>query len=123
MKILVAGELNPDLILRNYRIFPAIGKEVQVEDLELTLGSSSAICAAGLAHLGDSVTFAATVGADAYGDFCTGALRRTGVDVSLAPRRADLKTGITVSTSAQDRPWLPIRARSPGSCRMGCGPA
>jgi hypothetical protein len=34
VKIPVAGELNPDLILRNYRIFPAIGKEVQVEDLE-----------------------------------------------------------------------------------------
>jgi sugar/nucleoside kinase (ribokinase family) len=104
VKILVAGELNPDLILRNCRIFPEIGKEVQVEDLELTLGSSSAICAAGLARLGDSVTFAATVGADLYGDFCTGALRRTGVDVSLVQRRADLKTGITVSiTSAQDR--------------------
>lgn len=64
MKILIAGELNPDLILRNYQTFR---REVLVEDLDLTLGSSSAICAVGLPKLGDSVTFAATVGADPYG--------------------------------------------------------
>jgi sugar/nucleoside kinase (ribokinase family) len=104
VRILVAGELNPDLILRNYRIFPEIGKEVRVEDIDLTLGSSSAICAAGLARLGNSVTFMGVVGADPYGDFSTDALRRTGVDVSLVQRRAALKTGITVSiTSTEDR--------------------
>ncbi len=104
MKVLIAGELNPDLILGNCHIFPEPGKEVLVDDLALTLGSSSAICAAGLARLGDSVTFAGIVGADAYGDFCIDALQRAGVDVSLVQRRTDLKTGITVSiTSARDR--------------------
>ena len=93
MKILIAGELNPDLILRDYQMFPQPGKEVLVEDLELTLGSSSAICAVGLARLGDAVTFAATVGADVYGDYSTDMLRRGGIDVSLVQRRADLKTG------------------------------
>jgi len=58
MKILIAGELDPDLIPRNYQMFPRPGKEVLVEDLLLTLGSSSAICAVGLARLGDRVTFA-----------------------------------------------------------------
>jgi sugar/nucleoside kinase (ribokinase family) len=104
MNILIAGELNPDLLLQNYRMFPQPGTEVLVEDLLLTLGSSSAICAVGLARLGDRVTFAANVGADTYGDFCVGALEREGIDVSLVNRRADLKTGITVSiTSSTDR--------------------
>lgn len=104
MKILVAGELNPDLILCNCPIFPTLGKEVLVEDLRLTLGSSSAICAVGLARLGDSVSFAAHVGADTYGDFCVAAMEREGIDVSLVSRRRDLKTGITVSiTSSGDR--------------------
>jgi sugar/nucleoside kinase (ribokinase family) len=71
-------------------------------------------CAVGLARLGDSVTFAATEGADAYGDFCADALRRAGVDVSLVQSRADLKTGITVSITSTFRP---------GICRMDCGPA
>jgi sugar/nucleoside kinase (ribokinase family) len=104
MKILIAGELNPDLILRDYRLFPQLGKEVLVEDLVWTLGSSSAICAVGLARLGDKVTFAANVGADTNGDYCLGLLESEGIDVSLVNRRKDLKTGITVSiTSSQDR--------------------
>jgi sugar/nucleoside kinase (ribokinase family) len=104
MKILVAGELNPDLILRDYQMFPELGKEVLVDDLQLTLGSSSAICAVGLARLGDSVAFAANVGVDVYGDYCISVLKAAGIDVSLVRRRADLKTGITVSiTSSRDR--------------------
>jgi sugar/nucleoside kinase (ribokinase family) len=104
MNILIAGELNPDLILRDYTTFPGPGKEVLVKDFQLTLGSSSAICAVGLARLGDSVTFAANVGADVYGDYCIAMLGREAVDVSLVHRRDDLKTGITVSiTSSQDR--------------------
>jgi sugar/nucleoside kinase (ribokinase family) len=104
MKILIAGEMNPDLILRDYEFFPEPGKEVLVEDLQLTLGSSSAICAVGLARLGNSVTFAANVGADIYGDYCLATLQREGIDTSLVNRRADLKTGLTVSvTSSRDR--------------------
>src|SRR5215813_12983493 len=104
MKILIAGELNPDLILRDYQFVPQPGKEVMVKDLELTLGSSSAICGVGLARLGNPVMFVANVGADVYGDFCVGVLEREGIDVSLVRRRPDLKTGITVSvTHPQDR--------------------
>ena len=104
MKVLVAGELNPDLILSNYQCFPELGKEVLVGNLQLTLGSSSAICAVQFARLGNHVAFAANVGADLYGDFCVAALQREGIYVSLVHRCADLKTGITVSiTSATDR--------------------
>ena len=104
MRILIAGELNPDLILRGYQFFPTPGKEILVKDLELTLGSSSAICAVGLARLGNPVRFAGNVGQDLYGDYCLGILQREGIDTSLMKRRADLKTGITVSvTSPGDR--------------------
>jgi sugar/nucleoside kinase (ribokinase family) len=104
VKVLVAGELNPDLILSGCSIFPTPGREVLADDLKLCLGSSSAICAVGLARLGDEVTFASAVGADFYGDYCVEALRSAGVDVTHVMRRADLKTGITVSiTSDRDR--------------------
>ena len=104
MRVLVAGELNPDLILRNYSQYPEPGKEVLVEDAELTMGSSTAICAMGLARLGDSVTFASVVGCDAYGSYCCDTLERAGIDISRVARRTDRKTGITVSvTSSKDR--------------------
>jgi len=104
MRVLVIGEINPDLILQDYRSFPEPGKEVVVEDLRLALGSASAICAAGLARLGDHAGFFGKVGADVYGEFCLGEMRAAGIDVSLVAPDPALKTGITVSvTSARDR--------------------
>lgn len=104
MRVLVAGEINPDLILQDYRSFPELGKEVVVEDLRLALGSASAICAAGLARLGDHAGFLGKVGADVYGEFCLGEMRAAGIDVSLVRPDPGLKTGITVSvSSAADR--------------------
>jgi sugar/nucleoside kinase (ribokinase family) len=104
MKILVAGELNMDLVLQNYHTFPVIGAEVLVDDVTLTLGSSSAICAAGLAKLGNAVTFSGRVGADSWGEMCIQALANFGVDTSRVRPDAALKTGLTVSiTSSRDR--------------------
>lgn len=104
MKILIAGELNVDLLLQNYRSFPSLGREVLVEDASLTLGSSSAICAAGLAKLGNEVAFAGRLGCDSWGDFCLESLKQRGIDCSLVVRDPLLKTGITVSiTSQKDR--------------------
>ncbi len=104
MKILVAGELNADLVMQNYQAFPALGREVLVDDVSLTLGSASAICASGLGKLGNQVTFAGKVGCDSWGELCIDSLTRAGVDCSLVVRDPALKTGLTVSvTSAKDR--------------------
>jgi sugar/nucleoside kinase (ribokinase family) len=104
VKILVAGELNVDLVLQNYRTFPTLGQEVLVEDASLTLGSSSAICASGLAKLGNSVVFAGKLGRDWWGDLCLEWLQKLGVDCSAVLRDHAIKTGITVSiTSRSDR--------------------
>ena len=100
MKILIAGELNVDLVLQNYSSFPALGREVLIEDVSLTLGSSSAICASALAKLGDQVTFIGKLGCDSWGDLCIGSLTSTGVDCSQIIRDPLLKTGITVSVTA-----------------------
>jgi sugar/nucleoside kinase (ribokinase family) len=104
VKVLVAGELNLDLVLQNYLSFPALGQETLVEDVTLTLGSSSAICAAGLAKLGNSVTFTGKVGRDSWGDLCLESLARLGVNHARVMRDGTVKTGITVSiTSPSDR--------------------
>ena len=103
-RIVVLGELNPDLILANYTSFPEPGKEVLVEDCTLSLGSASAICAMALAKLGNEVRFVSQVGADSYGDFCLDILRKAGIDVDYVERSSATRTGITVSvSSSKDR--------------------
>ncbi len=104
MRFLVAGELNLDLVLQNYLFFPVLGRETLVEDMTLTLGSSGAICAAGLARLGHQVSFTGKLGCDPYGDACLQFLAKLGVDSARVRRDPAVKTGITVSiTSPQDR--------------------
>jgi sugar/nucleoside kinase (ribokinase family) len=103
-RVLVAGEINVDLILQGYRAFPEPGKEVLVEDFVMTLGSASAICAMGLARLGTPVAFVGKVGADLWGSYCLETMSGAGIDVSRVVSDARIKTGVTVSiTSARDR--------------------
>jgi sugar/nucleoside kinase (ribokinase family) len=103
-KVLVAGEVNVDLILQGYRAFPSPGKEVLVEDCALTLGSASIICAAGMARLGRPVAFVGRAGRDVFGDYCTREMRDLGIDVSPVIRDEAMKTGVTASiASPRDR--------------------
>jgi sugar/nucleoside kinase (ribokinase family) len=67
--LLVAGELNVDLILNRLVKFPETGKEILAQDMILTLGSSSAILASNISTLGSAVTFAGKVGADDFGNY------------------------------------------------------
>ena len=103
-KVLVAGELNVDIILQGYRAFPEPGKEVLVDDFVMVLGSASAICAMGLARLGNPVSFLGKVGDDPWGAYCLDALTGRGIDISRAVRDPAIKTGVTVAiTSPRDR--------------------
>ena len=103
MKVLVAGELNPDLVLASLTSAPEQGREVVARDFALRLGSSSAICAAGLAKLGNDVAFLGMAGDDVFGRFCAEQLIDAGVDVSLVRADPALQTGLTVSISDRDR--------------------
>ena len=103
MRVLVAGELNPDLVLASLTAAPEPGREVVARDFALRLGSSSAICASGLAKLGNDVAFLGKAGNDVFGRFCVKQLAAAGVDVGLVRTDPSLQTGLTVSISDRDR--------------------
>jgi sugar/nucleoside kinase (ribokinase family) len=103
-RILVVGEINVDFVFKGCHALPAPGKEVLADDFVMTPGSSSMICAMGLARLGNDVAFHGCLGADASGTFCLEALRDAGIDVSSLRPDRDLRTGVTASLSTpQDR--------------------
>jgi sugar/nucleoside kinase (ribokinase family) len=103
MRILVAGELNADAVFIGLQSLPRLGHEVLAQGFSLELGSSSAICAAGLARLGNEVGFITRVGADLLGHFCLEQLKTLGVDATAAIIDPTKKTGMTVSISTTDR--------------------
>ncbi len=94
--ILVAGEINPDLILSG-DVAPQFGQvEKLVEQAALAIGSSSAIFACGAARLGLSVAFVGACGDDVFGRFMLDEMQRRGVDTSNVSIRRDGATGLSV---------------------------
>jgi sugar/nucleoside kinase (ribokinase family) len=95
--VLVAGEINPDLILTDPQLEPRFGQtEILVEDADLTPGSSSVIFACGASRLGLRVAFIGVAGDDIFGHFMLDALNSCGVDASQVIVDPDQKTGFTV---------------------------
>ena len=99
--ILVAGEINPDLILAG-NVIPEFGQvEKIVDTATLTIGSSSAIFACGAARLGLKVAFIGVCGNDVFGRFMLDEMSKRGVDVSHAIVRPDGQTGLSVILNNQ----------------------
>lgn len=94
--LLVAGEINPDLILAG-DVEPAFGQvEKLVDSTALAIGSSSAIFACGAARLGLKVAFIGLYGDDLFGQFMLAEMQQRGVDTSpviVVPGNA---TGLSV---------------------------
>jgi sugar/nucleoside kinase (ribokinase family) len=94
--LLVAGEINPDLILAG-NVEPAFGQaEKLVDSADLEVGSSSAIFACGAARLGLRVAFAGVCGDDFFGRFMLAEMTKRGIDISHILVDPNLQTGISV---------------------------
>lgn len=94
--ILVAGEINPDLILTG-DVNPEFGQvEKLVASYTLSVGSSSAIFACGAARLGLRVVFIGVCGDDVFGRFMLDEMQKRNVDVSNVIIRPDRQTGLSV---------------------------
>jgi sugar/nucleoside kinase (ribokinase family) len=94
--LLVAGEINPDLILTG-DVEPAFGQaEKLVDSADLEVGSSSAIFACGAARLGLKVAFAGVCGDDFFGRFMLAEMTKHGIDISHTVVDPALQTGLSV---------------------------
>jgi len=94
--ILVAGEINPDLILTG-DVQPEFGQvEKLIDSANLSIGSSSAIFACGAARLGLRVAFIGVCGDDVFGHFMLDEMQKRNVDVSNVIIGPDGQTGLSV---------------------------
>ena len=100
--VLVAGELNVDIILNHINKFPALGKEVLADQMTITLGSSSAIFASNLSVLGTKVAFAGTLARDHFGEQILSSLRSRGVDTNHIVFTDRRSTGATIALSFEE---------------------
>jgi len=97
--ILVAGEINPDLVLTG-DVIPAFGQaEKLVDSASFSIGSSSAIFACGAAQLGLKVGFIGVCGDDLFGRFMLDEMARRQVDITPVIVDTSVTTGMSVILS------------------------
>jgi len=115
--ILVAGEINPDLIISGNAI-PEFGQvEKLVDRATLSIGSSSAIFACGAARLGLSVAFIGVCGEDVFGRFMLDEMQKRGIDVRNVIVRSDGQTGLSlILNRGADRAILTHLGLIPALC-------
>lgn len=98
--LLVAGDVNPDLVMAGGAVEPRFGqREGIVGSGRLAVGGSASITAAGAARLGARTAVAGVVGDDALGRFMRDELAARGVDVGPCRVDPQLATGVTVVLS------------------------
>lgn len=100
--ILVIGELNVDLIMDKIQGVPEYGKEKKASEMNLVMGSSSAIFACNIAALGASVSFAGMVGDDLFGSLVKQLLLEKNVNIDHLKTSQTGKTGVTVAFNKKD---------------------
>jgi sugar/nucleoside kinase (ribokinase family) len=94
--LIVAGEINPDLILTG-NVQPQFGQvEKLVDSAQLTIGSSAVIFACGAARLGLRVTFVGVCGDDVFGRFMLNEMQQRNIDTSGVIIDSRGKTGLSV---------------------------
>lgn len=105
--VTVLGELNIDLLFNKLDQFPENGKEILAQQMELSLGSSSAIFASNLSALGTSVQFMGKLGNDLFGQFILRSLEERKVHTTTILIDSNIATGATVVMNyGQDRAML-----------------
>jgi sugar/nucleoside kinase (ribokinase family) len=105
--ILVAGEINPDLILSG-DVEPVFGQvEKRVDTADLVIGSSSVIFACGAARLGLRVAFIGVCGDDVFGRFMLDEMQRRDINIEHVIIEPAGSTGLSVIlTRGADRAIL-----------------
>jgi sugar/nucleoside kinase (ribokinase family) len=94
--VVVVGELNVDIILNQIEGFPAIGKEIIANTMDVTLGSSSAIFASNLSALSVNVAFIGKVGNDNFARVVIESLNRRNVNTKQVAVSTSSSTGATI---------------------------
>jgi sugar/nucleoside kinase (ribokinase family) len=95
--LVVLGDCNADLLVRGDEVGPAFGQQERlVEEMNLTIGGSGGICAAGAARLGLRVAMIGVLGDDVFGRFMRDRLSARGVDVSAVRTDPHVPTGLSI---------------------------
>lgn len=99
LDVLVIGDLNNDLIVREIKGLPSIGREILFDDYNIVIGGSGGIFANVISQIGCSTGIISKVGDDFFGEILLKRCKKNGVKTELVKTVLGNKTGLTISLS------------------------
>lgn len=106
-KVLVYGDGNIDIFVRNVRQIPPPGTESFIDDMMVCVGGGAALTALGLGTLGVDTMYGGILADDEWGRFVTEKFAKRGVDTSCIRISNTSKTGISISfTDENNRSFI-----------------
>lgn len=99
LDLLVAGELNVDVLMGGLKQAPEFGREIMCSSYQELAGSSTGNTVCTAASLGLKTAVFSRLGRDRFGEIVLAALKRYGVDTHLLDISDRYQTGVTVSMS------------------------
>lgn len=104
LDILIAGELNVDVLMSGLKQAPEFGREILCDGYQELAGSSTGNTVCTAASLGLKAAVFSRLGQDRFGEIMLNALKRYGVETKYIDISERYQTGVTVSMSNdQDR--------------------
>lgn len=99
LDLLVAGELNVDVLMNGLKQTPEFGREILCEGYQELAGSSTGNTVCTAAKLGLKTAVFSRLGRDRFGEIMLQALERYGVETNFIDISDRYQTGVTVSMS------------------------
>lgn len=99
LDLLVAGELNVDILMNGLKRAPEFGREILCEGYRELAGSSTGNTACTAAKLGLKTAVFSRLGRDRFGEIVLRALEGYGVETQYTDISEHYRTGVTVSMS------------------------
>ena len=114
MKIVCAGEMLVDILVRSVEQVPLTNDTQLVQQIQLCGGGDAHNNAVDLARLGHQVVYLGRLGQDELGDYLMRASEKAGVDMSHAVRSstAEQTKSLILANAAGDRTFLQIPGTS-----------
>ncbi|MEX0905730.1 MAG: carbohydrate kinase family protein [Balneolaceae bacterium] len=100
--ILVVGDLNVDLIFNKINKMPQLGEEQRADEMDLTMGGSTAIFACNIAKLDSRVEYMSKIGEDSFGRFLLEEMKSYNVGVGSIISDSAYRTGATIILNIQN---------------------
>lgn len=109
-KVLIIGNVNPDIVLIDVNEYPQMGQELWINDCKVVMGGGAGNCSIDLSKLGCSTYLLSKVGTDFFGKFLLEGFNKYNVNTQFVQVNEKIMTGMSIAiTKKKERSFISFK--------------